>query len=346
MPQQSTNLQRSQLIRQRLGLGLAGLLIITLASLGGSQLWAAPHAQTVPPPTPPPSTTEEPRATATPVRDSDRDRGDDDDDNNSSPAPTATADAAAPSSPPITGVVMANRLNVRSGPTTSARVLGVATNGQTLTLLGRNADSSWWRVCCVTDTTTEGWVSADFVQLTAEAITSSALLPIADGITPAPTATSSAPITSTATISASAALTATPAAPSLEFVMAQSPSFAWQGQELVLTLTVTNTGETTASALEMRTELPAAFRFSEAFVTEGGEFSEELTGSDQVALTVDWPTIAAGAAASANIRIQIADDLADGVVLDILAVVNAAGGEPITAGVSIGMPPTTLPTFQ
>lgn len=345
MPQQSTNLQRSQLIRQRLGLGLAGLLIITLASLGGSQLWAAPHAQTVPPPTPPPGTTEEPRATATPVRD----RGEDDDDDgnsNSSPAPTATADAAAPSSPPITGVVMANRLNVRSGPTTSARVLGVATNGQTLTLLGRNADSSWWRVCCVTDTTTEGWVSADFVQLTAEAITLSESLPIADGTTPAPTATSSAPITSTATISASAALTATSAAPSLEFVMTQSPSFAWQGQELVLTLTVTNTGETAASALEMRTELPSVFRFSEAFVTEDGEFSEELIGSDQVALTIDWPTIAAEAAASANIRIQIADDLADGVVLDILAVVNAAGGEPITAGVSIGMPPTTLPTFQ
>lgn len=350
MPQQSNNLHRSQTYRHRLGFGLAALLLITLASVGGTQFSAVSLAQTVPPPTPTPASSEQPRPTATPARD--RDNNDDRD--SSSPAPTATAatttSASTANIPTITGVVTANRLNVRSGPTTAANVIGTALNGQTLTILGRNADSTWWRICCVADTTTEGWVSAQFVQLTAEAAELSRNLPIVDGTTPTATATLTGTLTNTltntVTVTTSAVTTATVAAPSLDFVVTQSPSFAWQGQEVVLNLTVTNTSRIALSDLEMRMEIPTAFRFSEAIVTEEGEFSEELTDSDQVAFSINWPTIAAGAAVSANIRVQIAEDLADGVVLDILAVVEAAEVEPITEGISIGMPPTTLPTFQ
>jgi hypothetical protein len=44
--------------------------------------------------------------------------------------------------------------------------------------------------------------------------------------------------------------------------------------------------------------------------------------------------------------VQVASDLADGSVIDNLAVLSADGLSPVTEGISIGMPPLALPDFQ
>jgi uncharacterized protein YgiM (DUF1202 family) len=81
-----------------------------------------------------------------------------------------------------TAVVNTGALNVRSGPGLSYSVVAWVQQGQTLTLLGRNANSSWIQVR--TPSSQTGWVNASLV--TANVAISS--LPVVGATAPAATA--------------------------------------------------------------------------------------------------------------------------------------------------------------
>lgn len=171
--------------RQLFTNGLLALIVGAAALLwiGVEQVWAgeAPVAQfqTVPP-TPPPTPTKAP-PTPTP-----RPR-----DNNKPPVqqPTSTPTTPGESAPapvattsPLTGVINATTLNVRQGPGATFPVLGRLPNGTVVTVVARNADSTWLNICCLPDGATQGWVSAQFVtpNYTAAEL---AALPVGDGTT-------------------------------------------------------------------------------------------------------------------------------------------------------------------
>lgn len=85
---------------------------------------------------------------------------------NASPPPLATPEAApTPTPTPLTGVVLANNLNVRSGPGTDFERLGAAPRTSTLTVTGQIDDCAWLRVSAPGGL--EGWVSgsAEFITL-------------------------------------------------------------------------------------------------------------------------------------------------------------------------------------
>ncbi|MCP4421531.1 MAG: SH3 domain-containing protein [Chloroflexi bacterium] len=90
--------------------------------------------------------------------------------------PTATPTSTPTPTPATTAtaLVATGALNVRSGPGVTYSVLTVATQGQTVTLLGRNANSSWAKIRLSNGT--EGWVNASL--LTSNVSISS--LPLAD----------------------------------------------------------------------------------------------------------------------------------------------------------------------
>ena len=77
------------------------------------------------------------------------------------PVPTATP---APSGLGI-GYVHADVLNLRSGPITSFTVLGQLRKDHAVELLERNEDGTWWRVCCLADGVTEGWIAGAYLNL-------------------------------------------------------------------------------------------------------------------------------------------------------------------------------------
>jgi serine protease Do len=77
---------------------------------------------------------------------------------------SAAAIVAAPATPTPTpvrpgGVVLANNLNVRSGPGTDFERLGAAPRGTTLPISGQRDNCAWLRVS--TPNNLEGWVSGD-----------------------------------------------------------------------------------------------------------------------------------------------------------------------------------------
>ncbi len=103
-----------------------------------------------------------------------------------SPLPTVASIPLAPSK----SVTALRDANLRSGPSTSYPVTGSVSSGQTLTLTGRNADSSWFQL------TSGAWIAAFLLN---------------DGSAPVATATSAPPAASLA--APTAAPTALPPAP-------------------------------------------------------------------------------------------------------------------------------------
>lgn len=69
-----------------------------------------------------------------------------------------TADAAPPTATPEPKLtVKENAVNVRLGPGTEYGLAGTVNQGETYTIIGRNADKSWWLMCCVNGK--EVWIS-------------------------------------------------------------------------------------------------------------------------------------------------------------------------------------------
>ena len=101
--------------------------------------------------------------------------------------PTATPEPAA--AEPL--AVAVRGMNVRGGPGTDFPVVGTAASGASFAITGKNADGTWYQVCCFDDEA-KGWLSASLVTVEGDA----AAIAVATDIpeppptaTPAPTAT-------------------------------------------------------------------------------------------------------------------------------------------------------------
>jgi uncharacterized repeat protein (TIGR01451 family) len=244
----------------------------------------------------------------------------------------------------LTGQVNVDRLNLRLGPGTSFGVLGVLLQGETVRILARDGAGAWWRVCCLVNTTTEGWVSAQYIRPDFDPAQANMLIPLEGS---APTATSPTPVsagsTPTTTVAASTVPTSTLG---LELIISQTPAYVWQGQEFALDFEVINLGNTPATNVEVRNELPTEFTFISADIGSEGLLADELSDQQRFIFSVRWPSLDAGATVHVTVHLQVAENVPDGAVIDNLAVVAADNAMPYTAGISVGMPPISPPDFQ
>ncbi|MCB9119331.1 MAG: SH3 domain-containing protein [Caldilineaceae bacterium] len=254
-------------------------------------------------------------------------------------APVATA---TPTTRPVdsgarTGVVSAVALNMREAPSTDAAVLGKLRSGATVTVLARNDAGDWWLVCCVPGGEENAWVAAEFVTPN---FTDAASLPVTTGRTApaeaeAPAAATPEPTPTQASLEAT----------TLEVAVVQDPAAALQGEQIMLAFTVTNTGSAEAAMVELSFELPAGLAFVSASA-DGGEVVQEDADSGAAIVVVTWESLPAGESAGAKVTVSIAEDVADGAVLDGAAAVVAENAELASVAVSVGLPPVDPPDFQ
>lgn len=152
----------------------------------------APPTNTPAPPTstpePPTATPEPPTATPKPPTPTPK-----------PPTPTPVPPTATPATPTPTSVpepeapqaVASRTMNVRAGPGTDFSVVASAATGDSFDITGKNADGSWYEVCCFAGDE-KGWLSASLVTVEGDA----AAIELAENIpeppptpTPAPTPT-------------------------------------------------------------------------------------------------------------------------------------------------------------
>ena len=318
----------------------SGLVSLALTILMVSHVTtglAAPLHQTVPPPTP--TTESQPVPTATPVPDN----NDDDDDNNNQPPPATNTPVPQPTvAPGLTGSVNVPRLNVRQGPGTTFPVVGTVSQRETVTILSRNEVGDWWRACCITGTNQDGWMAAQFILPNFDLGQANVLIAI-DGAIPTPP-----PPTAVPTIDPNVVPTTTVpiAASLLELQVQQDPPYAWQGGTITLIYQLNNAGPAVATNVEVRNELPAEFGFLSADPVNASAFLTETVPVSRTVVVFRWPELQVGAAVSASVQVSVSSQLINGTVLENLAVAGADNVQPVTAGISIGMPPVNLPDFR
>jgi len=76
--------------------------------------------------------------------------------------PTPTPEPPTPTPAPVV-IVQGDKVNVRKGPGTAYNTAGQVTQGTSLEIVGRNAASDWWQVCCVSGQ--QVWITGQLVQV-------------------------------------------------------------------------------------------------------------------------------------------------------------------------------------
>ncbi|NLE60854.1 MAG: SH3 domain-containing protein, partial [Planctomycetes bacterium] len=232
----------------------------------------APTATDTPQPTdtplPTPTPTETPWPTETPLP-------------TETPTPAPTDTPQAPPSPTATtvplGVTTMDNLNFRAGPGTAYASLGKLSQGTSLEVRKRLADSSWLRVCCYQDQ--EGWVAAEYVQLSV----SIESVAVDDSIPPTPTRAPTQP---------PAPPTNTPVpTPSYRFAFSTKEEFPTGNAFLDLGVRITNGGAD---------NFLAGFRIKLIDTTNGKEYLSKPSTS-----TFYWTDMQGfGAAKKANVNFE------------------------------------------
>ena len=341
---------------------LLGAIALCIMGFMATPATASPLNQTVPNPTPTPTQAPIPQATPTSVpekddqRDSDQDNsgGDDqaEDDNNSvqdaGAVPASVVDAPAAESPtpaqpslalPLTGEVTVARLNVRAGPGTDFDLIGTLAAGDRVNILARTEDAAWIVICCLAEQEKPGWTTVQFVTpVGMEWATAGAQLPVVATLADLATLTpAAAEIDAVGPASGSVPVVTT----TLQLAIEQPDQLVKQGDTFPLRVVISNTGESTAQAVRVRSEIPAGLTYAETEAARAADI--QLDGA---VLTIDLAEVDAGAVVPITLGFAVDTDLPDGVVIDMVAAVAAANGEGASGSTSIGMPPATLATFQ
>ena len=132
----------------------------------------------------------------------------------------------------------------------------------------------------------------------------------------------------------------------LLFQISHEPVYVWPGQQLEMTFTITNSGDETAADVRIRDDFPPDLIVVD--VANGDDWVVELKDSSagSSVLVAGWPDLAAGESISIKVILRVDEDAESGNVIDNLAIAEASNADGVTAGITIGMPPTSLPGFQ
>jgi hypothetical protein len=202
-------------------------------------------------------------------------------------------------------------------------------------ILGRTQSGDWLYVCCGERTKLAGWVSKQFVATNLSSDQAMALIPVFESA-----------FNQTAAGAAATNPSSQPGADALVLEMRPQPSSAWQGQTLAIQFVVRNRSNQALTAVQLRSDLPDELAVVNVQLGNQGQVAYGGARQNGPILTIDWPTVPANGQLTATVMVQIAPDVADGALIDNLAVVTTKQGVEALAGLTLAMPPVTLPQFR
>ena len=131
-------------------------------------------------------------------------------------APAAAAPVPAPPAPAgATLTIASDVVNVRSGPGTEYDLVGTAANGESFSIVAKNAAGDWWEICCIGGQ--NGWVFGELATAqNAETVAAAAdvpAAPVAEATALPADAVAEAPTAEAATAAAAPTAAPAPAAP-------------------------------------------------------------------------------------------------------------------------------------
>lgn len=247
----------------------------------------------------------------------------------------STATNAATGTNGATGLVTAVTLNLRKDASATAPVIDTLFLNDQVALLGRNQGGDWLYICCGARTKLAGWVSKQFIATTLTSDQAMTLIPLFASAT-SQTAATVPPATTGNKAGAD----------SLVLEMRPLPSAAWQGQSIAIQFVVRNRSNQAVTGVQLRNDLPDELAVLKEQIGNQGKVVYSGVRQRGPVITIDWPTVPANGQVSATVTVQIAKDVADGALIDNLAVVKTSQGAEALAGITLAMPPVALPQFR
>lgn len=132
---------------------------------------------------------------------------------------------------------------------------------------------------------------------------------------------------------------------SLQGQMTVASAMIRQGDEVEIRITIVNPGAEAALNVAVRDELPGVLQVV-SVNAQGGSATSKAGANGTSIVSFAWPSLAAGGEATATLVVRMDPNLANGSVIDNLAVAYADNAGAVTIGVSLGTPPLLLPTFN
>lgn len=234
----------------------------------------------------------------------------------------------------VTAVVNAVTLNLRKGPDATTPVIDTLFLNDQVTITARNQTGDWLYVCCGERTKLAGWVSKQFLSLKLTAAQVMTMIPMLAN-SPGQSATM-----------ATATNTGTKTEGNLVLEMRPLPSAVWQGQTIDIQFVVRNRSSQPLTGIQLRNDLPAELAVVNTRISNQGKVTYNGGRQNGPIITIDWPTVQANGQITATVTVQIAPTVADGALIDNLAVVKTREGAEVLAGITLAMPPVALPQFR
>lgn len=126
--------------------------------------------------------------------------------------------------------------------------------------------------------------------------------------------------------------------PDLRAQFRAEPTAAAPGQRVTYLLVVRNVGAAPSGPLAFRMELPPALLLEDVLFDPGGTYTLE-----GYTLRGEIPSIAAGAEARLEIRVQVKADTAAGSIIQVAVELSFAGGVWRSPVAAVALPPAELP---
>ncbi len=234
----------------------------------------------------------------------------------------------------LTAVVSATVLNVRRGPGDKDRMSDTLFRNDIVHVLGRNQNGTWWLVCCGKNKK-QGWVNAAFLRPNFEQKAALQLLPLVSGSSVVASVGGSEAISSGVTAPAN-----------LQFEMRIDPAYPLPGETVKLTLLVSNKGPATVTQVRVRDQLPTELLYISATANNNAVVRQEISQEKYTVISAVWEQVKPGTQVSVTLTLQVDSQLANGALVDNLAVVGAEGISDLTTGITLAMPPAALPRFR
>ncbi len=235
----------------------------------------------------------------------------------------------------VTGVVTAVTLNLRKEAGGAAPVIDTLFLNDAVAILARNQSGDWLYICCGARTKLPGWVSKQFVSINAVNNQTLAQIPLFTNGSGQGTATVPPANTGAKAID-----------DALVLEMRPFPSAVWQGESVAIHFVVHNRSNQPFTGIQLRNDFPAEMAVVNAQISNQGKVSYSGVRQSGSVITVNWPTVQANSQVTATVTVQIASNVADGALIDNLAVVKTSEGAEALAGITLAMPPVALPQFR
>jgi uncharacterized protein YgiM (DUF1202 family) len=255
------------------------------------------------------------------------------------------------SSARLTGTITVASLNIRTGPGPNYPLLGTVKKGTLVEVLQRTQAGDWWQICCAANTSKPGWVSARFVQTKYELRQALGFIPVVTVVEASSAQTntlgqsnSNSPTNIQPIANANSEAKIAPVG-SLDLAAVVSTLQPLQGEEVQVSLVITNLANTDALNVEVRSELPTGLRLGDSRPGNNGVVQQVKTTTGQDVLSLRWPKIAAKGSVNAVVTLRVGQDVANGTVLDSLIYAGAANFNGVTIAITLAMPPANLPDF-